>query len=145
MSDADESVRMENGKNAGIIEAGGIRRTVFDLEAKTESVSTGIPRVTGQVIHLGAVERRARAVGVGDGEGVCGEGVQDSTGIIEEFEGLVAGVGDGRSNLQVLQSVDINAVGRGLEGQAGGSGYEGREGDEGDERRDHCGEGSQGG
>ena len=110
MSDADESARMENGKNAGIIEAGGVCRAIFDLEAGLESVSTDVPRVTRRVVHLGAVERRARAGGVGDGEGVCGEGVQDSTGIVEELEGLVTGVSDCRRDLQVLQSIDVDVV-----------------------------------
>ena len=146
MGDADESARIENGKHAGIVKTGGVSRAIFDLEAETESVSIGVPRVTRWVIHLGAIERRARASRVGDCEGVLGEGAQDSTGIVEEPEGLVTGVGDDRGDLQVLQSIDVGVGGRGLERQARDSGDEDREGSEGDERRrEHCGEGSQGG
>jgi len=43
--------------------------------------------------------------------GVFGKGVQDSTGVVEEFEGLVASVNDGRCDLQVLQSIDIDVGG----------------------------------
>jgi len=86
MGDVDRSTRSENGENAGIIEAGGVFRAVLDLAT---------------------VEQGAGASGIGDTEGVLGEGVQDSTGIVEEFEGLVAGVGDDRGDLQVLQPVDL--------------------------------------
>jgi len=100
------------------------------------------------VIHLCAGERWARTGGICDGEGVLGEGAQDSTGIVEEFEGLVTGVGDGRGDLQVLQSIDINVGSGGLEGQAGGGGDGNRRGDEGDERStegrgEHCSDSSE--
>lgn len=106
--------------------------------------------MTRRATYLGTVERRARASGVGDAEAVLGEGVQDSAGVIEEFKGLVTAVGDGRGDLQVLQSIDLKVGGRGLDGQAGGSRDDDRGGDEGDERSaegrgEHCDEGSEGG
>jgi len=63
------------------------------------------------MIYHGVIEQRARASGIGDDQGVLGEGAQDSTEVIEKFEGLVAGVDDGRYDIQVLQSVDIDAGG----------------------------------
>ena len=97
-------------------------------------------QVTRQVLYPGTNERRTRADGVGDAEGVLGEGVQDTTRIVEEFEGLVTGVDDGRDDPQVLQSVDIGAEGRGPDGQTGGSRDGDRRGYEGDEGRrgEHC-------
>ena len=77
--------------------------------------------------YLGAVEHGARTDIIGDHEGVLGEGVQDSTRIVKEFEGLVAGVDDGRGDLQVVQSIDLEVFGRGVDGQAGYS----RDGDSG--------------
>ena len=141
--DINKSTRSENGEEAGVIEAGGVRGTVLDLEAEAESISTYVCQVNRRVIHLCAGKRWARTRGIGNGEGVLGEGVQDSTGIVEEFEGLVTGVGDGRGDLQVLQPIDIGVWGRGLEGQAGGSGDDDRRGDESDERStkgggEHC-------
>ena len=56
MSDIDGSARIKNGEHAGVIEACSICREVLDLEAETESMSTGVPRVTIWVIYLGAVE-----------------------------------------------------------------------------------------
>ena len=70
------------------------------------------------MIYLGAVEDRARP---GDCEAILGEGTQDSTRIVEESEGLIAVVGDGCGDLQVLQSIGVGIGGRGLDGQAGGS------------------------
>jgi len=101
------------------------------------------------VSHLCTDEGRTRAKGIGDGEGILGEGVQDSTGIVEKFEGLVTGIGDGRGDLQVLQSVNVDVGGRGLEGQARGSRDGDRRGDQGDEgsmkgRGEHRGEGNGG-
>jgi len=100
----------------------------------------------GRVVYLGAVERRARATGIGDAEGVLWEGAQDPTGVLEELEGLVTGVGDGRGDLQVPQSIDLVAWGRGLDGQAGGGRHDDRRGDEGNEgstegRGEHRGKG----
>ena len=115
MSDVDGSPRIEDGKNTGILKASGVRRTVLDLEEETKSISTHIFWVTRRVIHLGTFERRTRTGGIGDGEGVLGEGVQGPTWIIEKLEGLVAGIGDGRDDPQVLQSVDIDVGGRGLD------------------------------
>ena len=90
-----------------------------------------IGQAIGQVTYLGPIERRARASGAGDDEGVLGEGAQDSTRIVEELEGTVTGVGDGRCNLQVVQSVDFDVGSRGPEGQARDSGCRDRGGDEG--------------
>jgi len=85
------------------------------------------------VIYLGTVERRAGANSTGDAEGVLREGVQDSTGVFEELEGLVTGVGDGRGDLQVPQSIDLGVGGRGLDCQARAGGDNDRRGDESDE------------
>ena len=74
-----------------------------------------------RVIYLGAVEQGARSSGIGDNEAVFGEGAQDSTGIVEEFEGLVAGVNNGRGDFQVFQTIDFDVRDRGLDGQAGSS------------------------
>ena len=82
VSDADGSPRIKNGEHAGIIEACSVCGDVFDLEAETERMSTGVLRVTRRVIYLGAVERGARASGVGNDECVLGEGVQNSTRIV---------------------------------------------------------------
>lgn len=113
-------------------------------------MSTHVSRVNRRVIYLGAIERRARASGTGDVEGALGEGAQDSTGIIEEFQGLGTGVGDGCGDHQVLQSIDLDAGGRGLDGQVGGSRDDEDRGDKGDEEStegigEHCGEGGEGG
>jgi len=133
VSDVDGSARIKNGELAGVIEASGVCGHVLDLETGTESVSTGVHRVTRPVIYLGTVERRSRARGVGNVEGVLGEGVQDPTRVVEEFESHVTDVGDGSCDLQVLQSIDVDVGCRGLESQARGSGNRGRGGDEGDE------------
>ena len=79
------------------------------------------------------VERGSRASAIGDAEGVFGEGAQDATGIVEEFESLVAGVGNGRGNLQVFQSIDLDVGDRRLDGQSGGSGDGERTGGESNE------------
>ena len=111
-------------------------------------MSTQVYRITRRFIHLCAGEQWARARGIGDGERILREGVQDSTGIVEKFEGLVTGVGDGRGDLQVLQPIDIDVRGRGLEGQARDSGDGNRRGDEDDERStkgggEHCSDSSE--
>lgn len=121
MRDVDRGARRENCGNARVCEASGVRRAVLGLEAETEIFSTHIYRVTKHAIYLGAVESRARSSGISDAESVLGEGVQDPAGIVEEFEGLISGVGDSRGNLQVLQSIDDETGGRSLHGQAGGS------------------------
>jgi len=123
--------RIKERENAGIIKASGVCGTVLDLEAEPKSVSGRICQEILRGVYLGPIERRTRASGACNDEGVLGEGAQDSTGIVEKPEGTVTGVGDGRRNLQVLQSVDVNVRGRGLKGQAGDSGYEDRGGDEG--------------
>ena len=66
-------------------------------------------------------EQGMRAVAIGDGETMFGEGAQDSTRIIKKFEGLIASVEDGHRDLQVLQSVDLGIGNRGHDGQAGSS------------------------
>jgi len=111
MSDVDRITRSENGENPGVIKASSVCGAVVDLEVQSESMSAGVYQATC-MIYLGAVEPwAARAIGVGDNEGFLGKGVQDSAGVIEEFEGLVTGVDSGRYNLQVLQSIDIDAGG----------------------------------
>lgn len=55
----------------------------------------------GPVIYLCTVEQRARTGSTGDAERVLVEGVQDSTWIVEEFEGLVTGVSNGCGDFQV--------------------------------------------
>ena len=113
-------------------------------------MSEPVCQIARCVIHLGTFERRARASGISDAEGVLGEGVQNSTGIVEEFEGLVTGVDDGRGNLQVLQSIDFDTGGRSLDRQTRGGGDGDCRGDESDEgsaegRGEHCDEGIEGG
>ena len=111
MSYVRGSARSENGENAGIIQTNSICGVVLDLEAGIKSINAHVPRTTRLVIHLGAVERGASAIGIGNDEGVLGEGAQDSVGIIEEFEDLVASVGDSHGDLHVLQSVDFDIRG----------------------------------
>ena len=77
------------------------------------------------MINLGTVKNRARASGVYDAERVLGEGAQDSTRVVKEFEGFVTSIGNGCCELQVLQSIDLDVRGRGLNGRTGG----GRNGD----------------
>jgi len=111
MSNIDGSTRSENGENAGVVKASGICGAVVDLGAETESMSTGVYQATC-MIYLGAVKQRvARASGVGDNEGFLGKGVQDSAGVVEEFEGLVTSVDDGCCDLEVLQTIVIIDVG----------------------------------
>ena len=136
MSDIDKGTRGENGKSAGIAEVSGVLGAVLDLEAEARNISTQVRQVTKRVIYLGTIELRARASGISDAEGVLGEGVQDSTGIVEKFEGLVTGVEDGRGDHQVLQSVDMGGGSRGPDGQAWSSRDGHRRGDESDERRE---------
>jgi hypothetical protein len=119
MNDIDGSTRSENGENAGIIKTSSVRGVMLDLEAESESVSIQVCQVIRRVMYLGPVERWTRASGVGDAEGVLWEGVQDPPRIVEELEGAVTSVGHGRGDLQVLQSIDVDVGGRGLESQAG--------------------------
>jgi len=111
MSDVNGSTRRENGENTGVVKASGVSGTVVDLEAETEGMSAGVWQATRMIYHGAVKPWAARASGVGDDEGVFGKGVQDSTGVVEEFEGLVTGIDDGRCDLQVLQSVDIDVGG----------------------------------
>ena len=90
-----------------------------------------------------------RASGIGDVEGVPGEGAQNTTRIVEEFKGPVAGVDDGRGDFQVLQSIYIDVGGRGLDGQTGASRDGDCRGDDGDDRgakgrEEHCDVGGEG-
>ena len=97
-------------------------------------------RITRSAIHPSTVEGRLRTIRIGDSEGVLGEGVQGSAGIIEQLKGLVSRVDDGRGDLQVLRSVDVG-VGdrcpdsdtRGV-GDSGGSRDHDRGGEKCDER-----------
>jgi hypothetical protein len=152
VNNIDGGPRIENGESAGLIEAGGVCGTVFDLEAETENMSAHVCRVDRRVIYLGTVERRVRASSIGDVEAVLGERVQDSAGVVKEPEGLATGVGDDHGDCQMLQSIDLGVRGRGPDGQAGGSrdgdggGGEGDEGStEGIVRGEHCDEGGEGG
>jgi hypothetical protein len=43
VNDTNGDARIENGENASIIEAGGVRGTVFDLGAGTENMSAHLP------------------------------------------------------------------------------------------------------
>lgn len=67
--------------------------------------------------------------GTGDAEGVLGEGVQDSTGVVQKLEGLPASVYDGRSDLEVPHSIDVDVGSRGLDRQARSSNDGGYSGD----------------
>ena len=113
------SAGSENGESTGIIEASGVCETVLDLEAGTDSISARIFRAGRRAIYLSTAERGVRASGICDDEAMFGEGAQDSTGIIEKFEGLIASVEDGHRDLQVLQSVDLDVGDRGHDDQAG--------------------------
>ena len=149
VGDIDGSARSENGGNARLIKPSGVLGAVLGLEAEQNALAHVFVGY-GRVIYLGAVERRARARGIDDGESVLGEGVQDATGIVEKFEGLVSSVGDSRCDLQVLQPINVDIGGRSLDGQAGGSRDGDRRGDEGDEgtterRGKHSNEGSEDG
>ena len=77
---------------------------------ETEIIYVKLP--PNALTYLGAVEHGARADNIGDDEGVL-----DSTGIVKKFEGLVAGVD--RGDLQVVQSIDLEVSGRGVDGEAG--------------------------
>jgi len=104
MSDIGGRTRSENGENAGVVKASGVCGTIVDLEVETKCMSTGACQATCMIYH-GAFKpwaARASVGGVGDYKGVPGKGAQDSAGVVEEFEGLVASVGDGRCDLQVL-------------------------------------------
>ena len=121
MNDIDGSARSEDCESAGIIEASDVSGIVRDLmERESEALARAFAGhwTTTRTIHLCAVERGVRASGIGDGEAIFGERAQDSTGIVEKLEGLVAGVEDGRGDLQVLQSFDLDIWDRGLYGQA---------------------------
>lgn len=118
MNDINGISRSENDEYAEIIDASGACGAVVDLEPYAEDISTQVCHTNRHVVHLCTAERRARARGIGDGESVLREGVQDSTGIIEELEGLVTSVDDGRCDRQVLRSVAIEGGDRGLDGQA---------------------------
>ena len=143
MSNIDGSARSENGESAGVIKASGVRGAELGLE---KSMSTRVCQVTKRAMYLGTFEHRARASTIGNAEGVLGEGVQNSTGIVEEFESLVTSVEDCRGDLQVLQSINVDTGGQSLDRQARCGGDSDRRGDEGDEgsaegRGEHCYEG----
>ena len=150
VSDVDFIPRNKNGVSVGIVEAGGVLGAVFNLEAETKSISAQVCQVTRRETHPGTIERRARASGAGDDEGVLGEGSQDSAGIFEELDLLAAGVCNGRDDLHVLRSITLQAEGREYDGQVdvendgGGSRDGNRGGDEGDEggteEGEHCDE-----
>jgi len=145
MSNIDGSPRSENGESAGVIKASGVRGAELGLE---ENMSVYVCQATGCEIYLGTFEQRVRPGAIGNAEGVLGEGVQNSTGIVEEFESLVTGVDDGCGDLQVLQPIDVDIGGRSLDRQAGGSRDGNCRGDEGDEgsaegRGEHCVKGSE--
>jgi len=111
MGDIDGSARSENGGNGGVVQASGVHGAELGLKRGTEGMRIHTRRVTRRVIYLGAVERRAGASGIGDDERVLGEGVQDTAGIVEKFEGLVTSVGDSRGDLQVPQPIDVGIGG----------------------------------
>jgi len=141
VSDINGSPRGEDCENAG---------AVLDLEVEAEGINTCVHQVIRCMIYHCAIEHWARASGVHDDEGVFREGAQDPTGVVEEFEDLVTGVGDGRGDLQVLQPIDIDAGGQSLDGQAGGSSDCDRRCDKDNKgsaegRGEHCEEGREGG
>ena len=150
MNDVGGSARRENNVSAGIAKASGVRGAVLGLGAGTTSVSAHGCQVTRRMIYLGTYERRVRASGIGDGEGVIGEGVQNPAGIFEEFECLVTSVDNGRDDLHVPRSIVLQVKERERDGQVdvasecGGSRDGNRGGDKGDEggtegRREHYG------
>ena len=102
VSDVDCIARSKDRVGLGIIKASSVLGAVFDLEPETKSISAEACQVTGRETHPSPAERWVGAAGTGDDEGVLGEGAQDSTGIFEEFDRLVAGVCDRCSDLHVL-------------------------------------------
>ena len=119
-----------------------------DLEAETESTNTYVYQVTGSATYLCTSEQRTGTSDICDVEAILGEGAQNSTGIVEEFEGPIAGVGDRRGDLQVLQSVNLDVWGRCLDSQPGGGRDCDHGGDEGNEgsaevRGEHRDEGNE--
>lgn len=95
-------------------------------------MSTQAWQATRGAIYHAANKRWTEASGIGDVEAVLGEVVQDPTRVVEEFDGLITGIDDGRGDLQVRQSVDIDVGYQGRDRQAGGSGDSGRRDNEGD-------------
>ena len=142
MGDIGGNAGGEDGENVGISKASGVCGAVLDLGPDPESVSTHMVARYRVWIYLGAVERGARASGIGDYEGVFGERAQDPTGIFEELDSLVAGVDDGRGDSQVLQSINLDVWDRCLDGQAGSSVDDdhrrGEEDESSTEGREHC-------
>lgn len=122
MSDTDGIARSEDSEYAGIVEASSVCGDVHGLEPLTKSISAWIYHITRHAVHPCTVERRGRTSGIGDGEGVLGERVQDSTRIVEELKGFATSVDDGCGDLQILHSIDVEVGDRGFDGQAGGSG-----------------------
>ena len=84
----------------------GDRHCLTGLKNSERGGIRQLGRVAQGVLDLHATEAGARAVVGGDGEGVGGESVQRATGVVEELEGLVAGVGEGGHDLEVLDTVD---------------------------------------
>lgn len=80
-------------------------------------MSTRVCRLSGRGIYHHPHERRARASGTSYSEGVRRVGAQDTTGIVEDFEGVVTGVGESRGDLDVSYPVDIDVGSRGLDNQ----------------------------
>lgn len=56
------------------------------------------------VLDLDAREGRTGTLGISDGECVCWHLRQGATGVVEDLQRLIAGVGDGRNDLQVLNA-----------------------------------------
>ena len=68
-------------------------------------------RIVEGILDPHTREVRARAVPGGDGECVGRECVQSASGVIEELEGLVSGVGERGDDLEVLNTVDSVSAG----------------------------------
>lgn len=130
MSDIDGISWSESGESVGIVETSGARGVVVGLGLKTRSISTRVCQISRRAVHRVTAKRRAKARGIGDGDGAPVGGIQDSTGVVEGFEGPATGVDNGSDDLQILQSIDVGS--RDPNGQVEDSGDRGHGRDDGD-------------
>lgn len=83
MRDVDGRPRCQNGERRFAVLLGNVRR---------------------RVLHFHPRELGGSTSGIGDGEGVGGGGGQSGTGVVEEFQRLVASVDQRGHNLQLVYS-----------------------------------------
>ena len=145
VSDFGGTARGEDDVNIGVPKTSSIFWTELGLGGETESISARVYQMTRRVTHPGTTERRARTRRIGDGEGVLGEGVQNSTGIFEELDLLVTVVRHGRGGRSTDADVDRDDQPKQVNSEDGGSADGDRGCDDGDEgstdgRGEHRGE-----